>query len=280
MPRPPLPVRPSFTVLAVAIAIIVIISLSIHVTMLQVLWIPYPDASGVGRLGLLYPLAQALGLVALAAAALPSLRSFHPITRGLIVAALFAAMNGIVRNALMAGFVTTDFRGSVGGFVHQALLDVIFALIATVVVTYLRNTGLRIAAAVLMTALGTFYLNSTLGSLLAPLMAWSAQHMHADVYKVPYGANVLVPSYLLFAETVIACFVARCIIRLRHASWDPTGIIRYVGLILLVRGTWVMMFAWGPIIGMVSVSQFFLQDLVMAGLIHLTWQRLILAGNK
>ncbi len=115
---------------------------------------------------------------------------------------------------------------------------------------------------------------------LAIDLAWSAKHAHAEIYTVPYGPNILVPSYFLFAETVIACFVARCIIRLRHASWDSTGVIRYVGLVLLVRGTWVMMFAWGPIIGMVSVSQFFLQDLVMAGLVHLTWQRLILSGNK
>ena len=51
------------------IAATVIVSLSIHVVMLQVLWVPYPDASGVGRWGLLYPLAQSLGLVALAGVA-------------------------------------------------------------------------------------------------------------------------------------------------------------------------------------------------------------------
>jgi len=280
MTKPPRSARPSPTVLAVAIAAIVVVSLSIHVIMLQVLWVPYPDASGVGRLGLLYPLAQSLGLVALAACALPWLQRFHPVVRGLILAALFSAMNGIVRNALMAGFATTEFRGSIGGFVHQALANVILAFIAIAVVSFLRNNGIRIAAAVLMTALGTFYLNPVLGSLLAPLMAWSGQHTHADVYKVPYGANVLVPSYLLFAETVIACLAARCIIHLRDVSWDSTGIIRYVGLVLLVRGTWVMMFAWGPIIGMMSVSQFFLQDLVMASLIHLACQHLIAARGE
>jgi hypothetical protein len=45
-------------------------------------------------------------------------------------------------------------------------------------------------------------------------------------------------------------------------------------LVLLVRGVWVMMFVWGPIIGMLSVSQFFFQDLVMVLLIQLAWRRL------
>jgi len=280
MIQPPRSARPSLTVLAAAIAGIAIASLSIHVIMLQVLWVPYPDTSGIGRLGLLYPLAQSLGLVALAAAALPWLRRFHPVVRGLIVAALFGTMNGIVRNTLMAGFATTDFRGSLGGFVHQVLLDIIIAFIATGAVSYFRNFGIRIVVAVLMTVLTTLYLNSALGSLLAPLMAWSAQHAHADVYKVPYGANILVPSYLLFAETVTACVVARCIIHFRYASWDAKGGLRYVSLVLLIRGTWVMMFVWGPIIGMVSVSQFFLQDLAMASLSHLAWQHLILAKTE
>jgi len=83
-----------------------------------------------------------------------------------------------------------------------------------------------------------------------------------------------VPSYLLFAETVIACVLARYVITLRPAAWDPHGLFRYVGLVLLVRGVWVMMFVWGPIIGMLSVSQFFFQDLVMVLLIQLAWRRL------
>jgi hypothetical protein len=90
---------------------------------------------------------------------------------------------------------------------------------------------------------------------------------------VPYGANVLVPSYLLFAETVMACLVARFVITLRDVAWDRTGLIRYVAIVLLVRGTSAIMFGWGPIIGWLSVSQFFLQDLVMAVLVHIAWSR-------
>lgn len=52
-----------------------------------------------------------------------------------------------------------------------------------------------------------------------------------------------------------------------------TGVIRYVALVLFVRGTFAMMFGWGPVIGMLSVSQFFLQDLVMAMLIPVAWPR-------
>ena len=266
--------RPSLPTLMAVIAATVIVSLSIHVVMLQVLWVPYPDASGVGRWGLLYPLAQSLGLVALAATTLSWLRRFHPIVQGLIVGFLFATMNGIFRNALMAGFATTDFRGSVGGFVHQAAFDLMLGMIATAMVARVRNTGLRIVGAIMLAALGTFLLRPALASLLEPLMAWSSKHTHADVYTVPYGANILVPSYLLFAETVIACVVARYVIALRPVSWDRNGIIRYVGMVLLVRGTWVMMFVWGPMIGMASVGQFFLQDLVMALMIQLAWQRL------
>jgi hypothetical protein len=265
--------RQSSLMLAISIAATVVVALSIHVVMLQVLWVPYPDAAGVGRLGMLYPLAQSLGLVWFAAASLPWLKRFRPIVRGLIVGLLFATMNGIIRNALMAGFATTDFGGSVASFVQQVLFDLILGAIAVLAVSLTRDIAPRIVAALVIAAAGTFLFNPALESLLAPLISWSARHVRPDVYLPPYGPNVLVPSYLLFAETVIACLVTRFVTVFRQVGWDQTGLIRYVGLVLLVRGTWVMMLVWGPIIGMLSVSQFFFQDLVMALMIHVTWHR-------
>lgn len=259
--------------LAVAVAMIVVVSLSIHVVMLQVLWVPYPYPKGLGRLGMLYPLAQSAGLVALAATALPWLDRFPGAVRGLVVGMLFAAMNGIIRNALMGGFVTTDFGGGLAGFVQEAILDLILGTLAVALVSSLRSIVARVIAAFALTAISFLVLNPMLASLLGPIITWSAKHTRPDVYLVPYGPNVLVPSYLLFAETVVACLVARFVITLREAAWDRTGLIRYVGLILLVRGTSAMMFGWGPIIGMLSVSQFFLQDLTMAVLVHVAWVR-------
>ncbi|SFO19788.1 hypothetical protein [Sphingomonas sp. OK281] len=111
--------RPNLPTLAGAVAVITVVSLSIHVVMLQVLWVPYPYPNGIGSLGLLFPLAQSIGLVALAASASASawLDRFSVVARGAIVGLLFATMNGIVRNALMAGFTTTDFGGGVAGFI-------------------------------------------------------------------------------------------------------------------------------------------------------------------
>lgn len=259
--------------LAVAVAMIVVVSLSIHVVMLQVLWVPYPYPKGLGRLGMLYPLAQSADLVALAATALPWLDRFPGAVRGLVVGMLFAAMNGIIRNALMGGFVTTDFGGGLAGFVQEAILDLILGTLAVALVSSLRSIVARVIAAFALTAISFLVLNPMLASLLGPIITWSAKHTRPDVYLVPYGPNVLVPSYLLFVETVVACLVARFVITLREAAWDRTGLIRYVGLILLVRGTSAMMFGWGPIIGMLSVSQFFLQDLTMAVLVHVAWVR-------
>jgi len=265
--------HPNLLALLGAIAVIVVVSLSIHVVMLQVLWVPYPYPKGLGRLGLLYPLAKSIGLIALTAAALPWLSRFHIVARGPIIGLLFATMNGIVRNAIMPGFVTSDFAGAVAGFVQEALLDLILGALAVVAVTIIRNSALRIVTALVLTALSIFTLNSALASLLTPLIAWSETHTHADVYLVPYGTKVLVPSYLLFTETVIACLVARFVVTFRDAMWDQTGLIRYVALVLFVRGTFAMMFGWGPVIGILSVSHFFFQDLVMALLIHVTWAR-------
>lgn len=265
--------HPNTLALFGAVAVIVVVSLSIHVVMLQVLWVPYPYPKGLGRLGLLYPLAKSVGLIALAATALPRLNRFHPAVRGPIIGILFATMNGIVRNAIMPGFVTTDFGGAAAGFVQEAMLDLILGTLAVVAVTVIRHTVLRVVTALGLTALSIFILNPTLASLLTPVIAWSEKHTHADVYLVPYGANVLVPSYLLFAETVIACLIARFVVTFRDAMWDQSGLIRYVALVLFFRGTFAMMFGWGPVIGMLSVSQFFLQDLAMAILIDLVWSK-------
>ncbi len=264
---------PHIPALAGAVAIVTIVSLSIHVVMLQVFWVPYPYPTGVGRLGLLYPLAQSIGLVALAATALPWLRRFPVAIRGPVIGVLFATMNGIVRTSLMGGFTTNDFGGGLAGFVEAALLDMVLGTLAVAAVSTFRGTLVRAIAAVALTAVSIIVLNPVLAALLAPLIAWSEGHTRPDVYLVPYGANVLVPSYLLFAETVMACLVARCVITLRDVAWDRTGLIRYVAIVLLVRGTSAIMFGWGPIIGWLSVSQFFLQDLVMAVLVHIAWSR-------
>ena len=261
------------------VAIVTFVSLSIHVVMLQLMGVQYPDVSHIGRLGLLYPLSQSAGLVALTVAALPWLQRFHTAMRGLIVGLLFAAMNGVVRNALMAGLTTTDFGGSVAGFVQQVVFDVLLGTLAVGAVTLIRHTALRIVSAMLIAAFGTFFLNPTLGNLLAPMIAWSAQHTRPEVYVLPYGPNILVPSYLLFSETVIACLVVRYALRLRARKWDQIGLLRYAGIVLLVRGDWVMMFIWGPIIGLASVSQFFFQDLVLVVLLQIAWQRFAAAGK-
>lgn len=263
----------SVPVLIAAIAAIVVLSLSIHVVMLQLLWVPYPDTGELGRWARLIPMTQALGIVWLAAAVVPTLERYHPMLRWLIVAALFAGMNGIVRNALMQGVTTTAYVLPAATLLFQAIVDLALAGLAVIIVSAMSGTIGRVLGGVLLAVAWLFVILPAVGKLLAPLMRGAAAHAHPEVFGVPYGANVLIPSYLSFAETVTATLIARFLIVLRPVRHDPHGLLRYAVLVLLVRGT-LMITMFGPVIGadpgagLLSVSQFLLQDLAMILLIQ------------
>ena len=261
-------------------AAIVGASLSIHVVMLQVLGIPYPDTSKLGIWLRLYPLVQAVGLVGLASVTAPAMRRFPLLVRWLLLTLLFTAMNGGVRNALMAGVVTDGYVAPLAGLIQGLAGNLVLAALALVVVALVRNVALRIVAGAAIGWAVLTQVSPILGAALAPLTGWMAAQARPEVHLPPYGPDVLVPSYVLFAETVIACLIARFAATFRDAAWDPRGLIRYVLLVLSVRGTIVMMGVWSPMIGpnpaagMLSMSQFFLQDLALAVLVQLAFTRL------
>ena len=127
-------------------AAIVGASLSIHVVMLQVLGIPYPDTSKLGIWLRLYPLVQAVGLVGLASVTAPAMRRFPFLVRWLLLTLLFTAMNGGVRNALMAGVVTEGYVAPLAGLIQGLAGNLVLAALALVVVALVRNVALRIVA--------------------------------------------------------------------------------------------------------------------------------------
>lgn len=253
---------------------IVVLSLSIHVGMLQGLGVPYPDASEIGRWRTAVPWAQAFGLVALAAVMVPALGHRPFLLRWLAVAALFATLTGLFRTTLMGMIVTTGAAAPLAGLVFPATLFLVLAGIAVAGVSHLRGLTGRIALALAIGALWLHVLLRGLGTLLGPLMAWAARHARPELYTVPYGANVLIPSYVSFAETVLACAVLRWFGRFPARRWDPDGLVRFGAIVLLARGTLAMTLVWGPMIGptlgagLLSVSQFFLQDVIMVLLVH------------
>jgi hypothetical protein len=253
---------------------IVIASLSVHVAMLQVLKVPYPDPSGIGRWRSAVPWTQAAGLVALAAVIVPAVRTRGLMIRWAVVAALFTAINGVLRNALMGAVVTAGYAAPLAGLVFQLVVFLILSAIAVAGVSATRNLAARIALAIGVGAVWLYVLLRGLGTVLAPVMAWGARHAQPEIYTEPYGANVLIPSYVSFAETVMACIILRYLGRFASSRWDPQGFWRFAAVVLLARGTLAMTLIWGPMIGpspaagLLSVSQFFLQDLVMVMLVH------------
>ncbi|MET0327661.1 MAG: hypothetical protein ABW163_02710 [Luteimonas sp.] len=258
--------------LAAAIGI-AIIALSVHVVMLQVLHVPYPDMRGVGTFGLVLLAGRILALFVLCRLAAPWLGT-RPVALQLgVVALLDLAIAGDVRASVMQAVVT-------GSFVHPALTlvvavaeSVLLAVIALTLTHLLRGPLRLVLAALATTALQAFVIGPATAAIAQPFAHFQQPSLHVQ----PYGAYVLAWSYASFLETVAAVLVIARLASPRLSARRGLAFVQFALLVLLLRGTLVMQLLFplrmqgGVAPAALSTSQFFLQDLVMVVLAWWAW---------
>lgn len=259
---------PALVLLAIGAPICVILSLSVHVVMLQVLHIPYPAmTTNPGRIAMLYPFSQMLGAVLLTGMLTANRPRWTGARVWIVVGTIFSALNGIVRGALMEGVTTTGYIAPAASLAEQLAINFALAGAVVALTRQMRRPALQAIAAVALTALLIFALQPLIHAIFAPLLDWAFAYARPEVYRMPYGPNVLVPSYVSFLETVGAC-LAVAFLTGRHEQ-PLRGLARHAEIILLVRGSLLAMFVFGPLsgstaaAGLLSMSQFFVQDVVL-----------------
>ena len=223
--------------LLLGMLVTLIISLSIHVYMLQVLLIPFPDFDGVSLWARLLNTALAVfALIFVCSKARPCLGLLSKATQCIIVAVLYAMLKESLRGILMNGVVTTGWRFDIVTGLPGLAYAFVLSSLVVLLTPMLRNFWSRVTAAAVLTGIATFAIRPVIGMIFAPALKAVAHLDHPEVYAFPYGWQVLIPAYVTYAEPVIACM---CIASLVWGSLNARvdlRILQFSLLILSIRG--------------------------------------------
>ncbi|MDE1146987.1 MAG: hypothetical protein PW843_10240 [Azospirillaceae bacterium] len=271
--------RVNWTILAVGAVISGFISLSIHVVMLQVLDVAYPQDGGAptwARMPIL------MGAMAAACVfygmARPALAKRGPVLAVLALFALLAMGRESLRLIVMNGVVTTAWVYALAGAVPGLLVALGSAALVVAASAFTRGPVSRLVAGVIIGAIVLLGLQPLIAHVWKPVMAALSGFDHDEVYQMPYGWQVEIPAYLTFVEPVASCLAMAALIWDKLSARPLTRLAQFMLLVLFLRGLVLRPFLYSFFIpaplgaAMLSESQFFFEYLALGLLTGLTWQ--------
>jgi len=260
-------------------SITLFISLSIHIVMLQVIGVGFPDHSPVPTIPkLLNNWFSVLALFTFYYLAKERLSKRSVAIQTLIVFAIYAMIKeSLIRANVMEGVVTTSrlfpFIRSVPGLLNYFLL----ALIVVLTNRFLHKKWQLIIVSILATAFIRLVIEPLTGSVFNPVIASYSYLAHDAIYQMPYGWQVMIPAYLTFAEPVLAAFL------ILYFIWEKIAVKNFYKIVLtgilisLMKGTLLPLFIYTPFMksdlasAIVSEAQFTLEFLALGMLAAFFW---------
>jgi hypothetical protein len=251
--------------------ITLIVSLSVHVFMLQVLRIPFPDFKGISVWApLLNTTLAVFALIFVCAAAQTRIGRFSKATQCILVFLLYAMLKESFRGILMNGFVTRGWAfATVAGLPGLGYTFLLSSLVV-MLTPALRSVWLKAGGAVLLAGIAIFVVRPALGSIFAHVLKAVAHLEHPEIYSFPYGWQVLIPAYITYAEPVIACTSIAFLVWGRLSKKIGTRLLQFSLLILSIRGMLLPTFIYSfyskakLTTAMLSQSQFLFETLALA----------------
>ncbi len=257
-----------------------VLSLSVHVVMLQVFHVPYPEGyPTTGWSSFLSLALSAFALFYFYDLSRDEFQRFSPLVRCLLLFVLVAMVReALIRKPVMDGFATTAWRYSIIDNLPRLLTVLLLCSMVIVAAPWARRLWQRLLGAVVIGAVLEVVFRPGIAKIFEHIMASIAYLSHDAVYTVPYGWQIEVPAYLTYMEPVLACFVMVALI------WDrmARGLLRrtawFVLLILMITGSLTRPFAYlvysrfRPMVALLSMGQFFLEVVVLALLTTVTWR--------
>jgi hypothetical protein len=248
-----------------------IVSLSVHVVMLQVLHIPFPDFKGVSVWApLLNTTLAVFALIVMCAAAQTRIGRFSKATQCVLVFLLYAMLKELFRGILMSGFVTSGWAFAIVAGLPGLVYAFILSSLVVFLTPALRSVWLKAGGAALLAGVAIFVVRPALGSIFAPALKAVAHLEHPDIYSFPYGWQVLIPAYITYAEPVIACTCIAFLVWERLSGKTGTRLLQFSLLILLMKGMLLPTFTYSfysqakLTTAMLSQSQFLFETLALA----------------
>jgi len=259
--------------------VILIVSLSVHVFMLQVLRISFPDFAGISVWAPLLNTALALfALIVVCSDAQPKIARFSKGIQCIIVFLLYAMLKESFRGILMNGVVTTGWGFDIVAGLPGLAYTFVLSSIVVFLTPMLRSFWVRVGGAAVLAGIAIFAVRPALGSIFSPALKAVAHLDHPDVYSFPYGWQVLIPAYITYAEPVIACMCVAFLVWGRLSAKTGMRILQFSFLILSIRGMLLPTFVYSfyskaklPA-AMLSESQFLFETLALAILTAVVWQ--------
>ena len=256
-----------------------IVSLSVHVFMLQVLRVPFPDFAGVSTWARILNTALALfALIVVCSAAQPRLGRFSKGTQCIIVFLLYAMLKESFRAILMNGVVTTGWRFDIVAGLPGLASSLVVSSLVVFLTPVLRNIWFKVGGAVVLAGIAIFAVRPAVSIIFAPALKAVAHLDHPEVYPFPYGWQVLIPAYITYAEPVIACMAIAFLVWGRLSANTGIRMLQFSLLILSIRGMLLPTFVYSFYgketlrIAMLSESQFLFETLALAILTAIVWQ--------
>lgn len=271
-------------VIALAMAATGALSLSVHVVMMQVLAIPYPEgyAPAVWQV-LLTQLGVVLAAGAFVFLGRDRLAQWPVAWRVLVIALALAALReGLVRGPLMNG-ITTSF------WAQAVVANLTFATELWVALCWVLWRGWlarrvpagmsgvwHFIAAVAITVSVHWIVSPLAREVPELLLPHLARPRPEDALLPPYGWTVLVPAYLSYAEPVIGCFLLAWLAWNQLHRGAAVRVLQFTVLVTFVRGMALTPFFYAsgsrlPFMqGLLGMGQFSLEVITLAVMVGLT----------
>jgi hypothetical protein len=269
----------SYIRLLIGMLVILIVSLSVHVFMLQVMHIPFPDFAGISVWAPLLNTALAVfALVVVCADAQPQIARFSKGTQCLVIFLLYAMLKETFRGIVMNGVVTRGWGFDVVAGLPGLSYTFVISSVIVFLTPLLRNVWARVGGAVLLAGIAIFAVRPALSYIFAPALKAVAHLDHPEVYSFPYGWQVLIPAYITYVEPVVACMCVAFLVWGRMSAKTGIRIFQFSLLILSIRGMLLPTFVYSFYskaklsTAMLSESQFLFETLALAILTAVVWQ--------
>lgn len=248
--------------------------------MLQILHIPFPAGFPHTSIGAWLNTAPAVfGAILLYTLASPAFHRRSPITRCLALFFLLTMLQEMFfRAPIMDSVVTTAWTFSFLSNIPTLLVWLLLSILIVATAPLLKNLWLQLIAAAALYALVFLALKPLILRAANPILQHFSYLAHDEVYGLPYGAHVLIPAYLTYAEPVAACILIAALLWNQLAPQLPLRLLQFTLIILLIRHVLFAPFIFPfyakmPILAAIpSIAQFTLEALTLAVLSGLTWQ--------
>lgn len=255
-------------------------ALSIHVAMLQVMNVPFPDLSVLTPLARwLIRVTQIVGLMVFWQLAAP-LPSAAFIKRWALLFLIVCMLTeSLFRGPFMGGYCTGAYAYAFIGNV-QALLTLAFISVLVVAVSTWSLQGWRRAiAAFAIATLTMFAATPLVSAAMSPVMkSIAALAPQGEWCALPYGAKVLIPAYVTFLEPTLACVAVAGLVWDRLSPSFGLRLMQFSLIILAIKTQLLMPFLYAALArqpflhALASEGQFALEALSLAILAGMSWE--------